>query len=228
MHGSLVTWLKAKRARPWQEVAHAVTQGLLALAVLHGERIVHGALTPDNIVLMNVEPGSGAYWHYQVGNRAIYVRKARHVFALNNFSKTVDYGQENVRQQPHCEVGQVLRMFMVPSYDRAILLRLKRLARIATDTRPDAGMFLWDPDVGNILRGNYVGIPQVKRDADALAGNSNAADRFDVLPAGYRPHTGDGDCKTGSRTNGLSGSRGGGGNLRNIASNVRSFFTLGR
>lgn len=193
-NGSLATWLLAKSSRSWGEVTNALTQVLLALAALHGDRIAHGAVSPANVGHLDFKHAKAAWWMYRVGDKDVFVRKDQSVFMLMNFGASGTFGEGNVRQQPHCEVAAVIRMFMKPFLGRNALLRMQQLLKIALSTKADAPMFLWNPKVGALLSNEYVRFPRVRAEIKELEGMVGVGDKFNVVPPGYKPHTGKGIC----------------------------------
>lgn len=186
-NGNLAQWLRQKGRSP-REIGGALVQVLMALAVLHGRKIAHAALTPANIVYLNTTLADAGWWQYRIGNRDVYVRKSGSMFALNNMNHSTALGTENTRSQPHCEVVTVLKMFAGGRGDVKRNAMLKALIEHARRTRPDAAMFLWNTAVTRLLE-NYCDAVQT------TAKTTGKLDKFDVLPAGYKPYRARGECK---------------------------------
>lgn len=192
-HGTLRGWL-ASTLKQTSPIVSALAQLMMALGVLHGRNIRHGALSPDNIVLFKYPSHSG-WWVYRIGNRDIYVRKAGTLFALNNFSKSAALG--NGRAEPHCEVVALLNMFR---------RRLRRalydgLMRVAVREKLDAAMFMRHPRVIRLFNTYASHVVTTQKHA------TNELDRYDVLPPGYTPRRGTGNCKN-QRTYAYGSSKG--------------------
>lgn len=184
-HGSLRQWLKS--SHPPRAIVSALAQVLMALAVLHGRRIAHGAIDPDNIVFLRFQPKVGdGWWQYRIGDRDVFIRKAGYLFALNNFSKSLTFGG-NKQNQPHCEVIALLGMFM-PRSNRPLRKMLRALIAFAKKRRHDAAMFLRSPEVLREFQ-NYASTV-----VSTTPKATSALDKFDVLPRDYTPYRGKGDC----------------------------------
>lgn len=192
-HGTLRQWMATDRSP--LSYASAIAQLLVALSVLHGNRVRHGGLTPDNVVFLNINEGKG-WWQYRLGDKDIYVRKHESLFALNNFSNSAMFGEINApRLQPHCEVVAMLQMFLAGrKVPRIVRAHVQRLVQFATREKLDAPMFLRSRMVLGTLQ-NLA--------SEAVAEETrttNAYDRFDILPKTYKPYRGVAKCQARSMT----------------------------
>ena len=192
-HGTLRQWLATDRSP--LSYASAIAQLLVALSVLHGNRVRHGGLTPDNVVFFNVNKGKG-WWQYRLGEKDIYIRKHESMFALNNFSNSALFGEINTpRLQPHCEVVAMLEMFLAGrKVPLVVRTHVRRLIEFAAREKLDAPMFLRSRAVLGTLQ-NLA--------SEAVAEETrttNSYDRFDILPTTYKPYRGVAKCRARSMT----------------------------
>lgn len=208
-HGTMRQLARAYGAKSNQPsvMISAFVQLMMALGVLHGRNIRHGAITPDNVVYFKfpVHPG---WWVYRIGEKDLFVRKFGVLFALNNFGKSQEF-TNNGRVEPHCEVMQLIAMFS-SRLPRALA---RGLAKVAKTEKLDAAMFIRHPEVVRMLKGAGGAVfTDVIQKTDPL-------DRFDVLPKGYTPRTGTGNCR--GRGNMGWGVAGNGGNMGSVGNFLR-------
>ena len=187
-HGTLRQWLATERSP--LSYASAIAQLLVALSVLHGRRIRHGGLTPDNVVFFNVMRGKG-WWQYRLGDKDIFIRKHESMFALNNFSNSALFGEiSSPRLQPHCEVVALLEMFAMGRNVPAIVrTHVRQLIEFAAREKLDAPMFLRSRAVLGTLQ-NLAGEAVAEETR-----NTNSYDKFDILPSKYKPYRGVAKCR---------------------------------
>jgi hypothetical protein len=158
---------------------------------LHAHGMMHGRVEADNVVYFKY-PNSGKWWAYRIGNKDVYIRKSGHLFALNNYSQTTETNA-NSHLEPHCEIVQVLDLFDDPDDPdrRAFLNTLKTIAQ---DEKPDAAMFMRNAAVLRAFkRYSSLSIDVVAANAERNH-RTRQMDRFDILPKGYQPFSGSGDC----------------------------------
>lgn len=184
-HGNLSQWFMTRRSP--SEIASALAQCLVALAVLHGQRLTHGKLLPENIMFLRYPRHSNRWWQYRVGNRDLFVAQDGSLFALNNMSQT-SFINANSDVQPNCEVINLIRIFkaFVPKTEKYRQI-MKDLVSLAIREQTDAVMFIRNPTTISLLR-------QISSLAVATKASANNLDRFDVVPQGYTPFVGNGDC----------------------------------
>lgn len=181
MHGNLGEWLNANRRPGLGSVIVALVQVMAALAAMHARGATHGALKAKRVKLLAARSAKvGERWsQYRVGNRDIYVASVGPLFVLPRVVAN------RTKIAPHCEVLRVLGMFR----ETAAANVVERLARIVRAQKPDAVMFLHSAEVLELLGQYSRGMVSWKREQKAMEGQA-----YDVVPKGYKPYRGSGDC----------------------------------
>lgn len=212
-HSSLRAWFKVETSRESAKVMPALAQIMMALAVLHGRNMRHGSLSPDNIVLFRY-PAQKGWWMYRIGDRDIYIRKSGTLFALNNFAKSEEFGNNNVRLEPHCEVIALLDMFRRHMRRKVYL----GMVNIAQEGKMDAAMFMRDPRVMRLFN-SYASLVVTDKSQ-----TTDPMDRFDVLLPEYKPRQGTGNCRK-PRRGLFSGMKGNGSGRNWSMGDLDNFFS---
>lgn len=184
-HSTLRRWVREPR-QP-SEFVSALAQVLIALAAIHGRGLVHGALTPDNIVFTQF-PRAGGWWDFKVGSTHMDVKQSKALFALNNMGKSAVWNS-GPSSAPPCEVRDVLRMFATAKVSTDVRRRVVALYKLAAGEPMDAPTFLQNAEVKTLLRGiSSVGISIGARVANSRPG------LVEVVPATYVPYDGPVAC----------------------------------
>ena len=187
VHGTLSDWLRDKSPHV-SMVALAMTQVLLALAAVHGRGMQHGGLSASSVQFLRSRRAStkvGQWSQYRVGNRDIYLTRTGDHFMLDLLTPSIRRRVgPNAR---HCEVAQVIRMFKSALVAGGAGEQYKQLMAMVTRNRPDAVMFLHNPETVELLQSLSARLVMMGSGKKVTVGRAYA---FDVVPQGYKPYTG--------------------------------------
>lgn len=187
VHGTLSDWLRDKSPSV-PMVALALTQVLLALAAVHGRGMQHGALTASSVQFLRSRHASakaGQWSQYRVGNRDIYLVRSGDLFLLDTLAPSIRRRVGPTAR--HCEVAQVIRMFRSALVAGGAGGQYKQLMAMVSRNRPDAVMFLHNPETVALLQSLSARLVTMGSGKKVAVGRAYA---FDVVPKGYKPYTG--------------------------------------
>lgn len=184
-HGDLAQWIKT--ARQPSEVGSALAQVMVALALLHGRKVLHGPIGPNSIKFVQY-PRSTAKWHFKVVGTHVAIKQSYALFALNNLSNSRTWTTKTARAPP-CEVLDVLSMFSrVKTHDSGETRRaIKGMMQIAHDEQLDAPSFLENEDIHEFMT-------EISGGAVSF-GRGDHSGAVEVVPPGYTKFDGDVQCK---------------------------------
>jgi hypothetical protein len=195
-HGTLAAWMKRRHAV--QDYVSALAQLLMALATMHGQKLVHAALTPENVVFMAF-PQSAAWWQYRVADRDVFIRKTGFLFALNGFSNgQVFDDQTPPHMSPACDVMALLRMFAKSTVPKEVRAAMSKLAVLQRAQAMDAAAFVRNREVLAVLQ-RLASMAVSTGPVNGVA----AIDKFDVLPRSYTPYEGGMSCAQPRKSQGV-------------------------
>jgi serine/threonine protein kinase len=231
------------------EYVSALLQIMVALAAVHSQNLVHGAIKTSNIVVKPSFQRRIGTWKMLVGHTLLNIKKTTATFALNNLVRAKTFESKRSVRPPPCEVRDVLRIF---ASGRGIISKLYKGTRVlymlARRGNMDAPTFLQDPEVLKVLKDmsglaftytpevSNANIKNLVRPNTAnnanVNRNNNQNDTYatEVVSQGYHPYDGTADCS--KKGSGLPTSS----TLRmmardakhrlNIASHARSLFGI--
>ena len=201
------------------EFVSALLQIMVALAAVHSQNLVHGAISSSTIVVKPSLQRRITSWKMLVGNTLLSIKKTTATFALNNLVRAKAFASKQSVRPPPCEVRDVLRLFASGrGVNSDLYMGMRVLYKLARRGNMDAPTFLQDPEVLHVLTSMsslaFKHEDASQEDKNAAYGNQNRYERSNnntntnendqrigaVLDEKYQPYEGVADCtKRGSR-----------------------------
>ena len=175
------------------EYVSSLLQIMVALAAVHSQNLVHGAIKASNIVVKPSPERRKSRWNMLVGGTLLEISQTTGTFALNNLVRAKAFESRRTVRPPPCEVRDVLRIF---ASGRGVSSELyngtKVLYMLARRGQMDAPTFLQDPEVLQQLQ--EMSRLALRVNPRTNSSNSRNNPPVQVLHTGYRPYEGIADC----------------------------------